>query len=230
MLLEQLRKDVCEANRDLQRYRLVLLTWGNVSGIDRTRGLVVIKPSGVPYGELTPESMVVLDLDGKVAEGNLRPSSDAPSHLVLYKAFTTIGGICHVHSTHATMFAQACRPIPCLGTTHADTFHGEVPVTRPLRKPEIESHYEASTGAVIVEKFARRDPLEMPAVLVAHHGPFTWGLTPAGAVLNSLILEEVARIALGTLALAPDAQPIPGPLLDKHYRRKHGPDAYYGQR
>lgn len=145
MLLEQLRKEVCAANCDLQRYWLTLLTWGNVSGIDRSRRLVVIKPSGVPYGELTPETMVVLDLDGKVAEGNLRPSSDAPSHLVLYKAFTRIGGICHVHSPRATMFAQACRPIPCLGTTHADTFHGEIPVTRPLRKPEIENDYEATS-------------------------------------------------------------------------------------
>jgi L-ribulose-5-phosphate 4-epimerase len=173
--------------------------------------------------------MVVLDMEGRVVEGNRRPSTDAPAHVVLYKGFPTIGGITHAHSPHAVMFAQACRPIPCLGTTHADHFRGEIPVTRPLRKPEIEGHYEANTGHVIVEKFTRRDPLEMPAVLVANHGPFTWGLTASGAVLNALVLEEVARMALGTLTLAPGMAAISPFLLDRHFLRKHGTDAYYGQ-
>jgi L-ribulose-5-phosphate 4-epimerase len=230
MLVEELRKDICEANRDLVRHKLVILTWGNVSGIDREKGLIVIKPSGLAYSELTPASMAVLDLAGKVVEGDLRPSSDAPTHVVLYNEFPTIGDITHTHSRYATVFAQACRPIPCLGTTHADHFRGEVPITRDLRKPEMDGHYEAATGSAIVEKFVRRDPLEMPAVLVAHHGPFTWGLTASGSVVNSIVLEEVARIALETLALAPNQPPISSYLLDRHFFRKHGPDAYYGQK
>jgi L-ribulose-5-phosphate 4-epimerase len=230
MLLESLRKSVCEANRDLERHGLVLLTWGNVSGIDREKGLVVIKPSGVPYADLTPENMVVMDLLGAKVEGTLNPSSDAPTHVVLYKEFQNIGGVVHTHSTHATEFAQAIRPIPCLGTTHADHFRGEIPVTRPLRKPEIEGTYERSTGLNIVERFLRLDPAEMPAVLVANHGPFTWGATPAAAVINSVVLEEVARMAAGTLRLAPSIAPLPNLLMDKHFLRKHGPNAYYGQK
>jgi L-ribulose-5-phosphate 4-epimerase len=230
MLLESLRKTVCDANKDLERHGLVLLTWGNVSGIDREQGLIVIKPSGVPYADLTPDNMVVLDLKGAVVEGPLNPSSDAPTHGVLYREFPSLGGIVHTHSTHATEFAQACRPIPCLGTTHADHFRGEIPVTRPLRKPEIEGQYERSTGFNIVERFLRLDPVEMPAVLVANHGPFTWGPTPAAAVINSVVLEAVARMAAGTLRLAPTLGPLPGLLLDKHFLRKHGPNASYGQK
>lgn len=230
MLLETLRRDVCEANRNLERHNLVVMTWGNVSGFDRTQRLMVIKPSGVPYAELTPENMVVVDEHGKPVEKGLQPSSDAPSHLVLYKAFPAIGGITHTHSTHATMFAQACRPIPCFGTTHADHFYGEVPVTRALRKREIEEGYERNTGVVIVEQFIRRDPATMPAALVAHHGPFTWGSTPRAAVENGVALEECARMALGSLQLAPTLSAIPDMLLDKHFLRKHGPTAYYGQR
>jgi L-ribulose-5-phosphate 4-epimerase len=230
MLLEQLRQEVCEANRDLDRQKLVLMTWGNVSGIDREKGLMVIKPSGVPYSKLTPDNMVVVDLAGSPIEKAMQPSSDAPTHLALYAAFPEIGGITHTHSTHATMFAQAGRPIPCLGTTHADHFYGEVPVTRTLRKREIEENYERNTGLVIVELFNRRDPLQMPAVLVAHHGPFTWGKTPMMSVQNSVALEEVARMAMGTLQLAPQHPPMPGILLDKHFLRKHGPGAYYGQK
>jgi len=230
MLLEPLRQEVCEANRDLERQKLVLMTWGNVSGIDREKGLMVIKPSGVPYSELSPKNMVVVDLEGNLVEPSLRPSSDAPTHLALYAAFQEIGGITHTHSTHATMFAQAVRPIPCFGTTHADHFYGEVPVTRTLRKREIEENYERNTGLVIVELFNRRDPLQMPAVLVAHHGPFTWGKTPMLSVHNSVALEEVARMAMGTQQLAPHAPPMPGILLDKHFLRKHGPGAYYGQK
>ncbi len=230
MLLEQLRKSVCEANKDLERHKLVRYTWGNVSGIDREKGLLVIKPSGVPYSDLTPENMVVTDMHGEVVEGHLRPSSDTPTHIVLYSEFPEIGGIAHTHSTHATMFAQACRPIPCLGTTHADHFRGEIPVTRTLRKPEIEGHYERSTGFVIVERFVRLDPADMPAVLVASHGPFTWGASPAAAVMTSAILEDVACLAAGTLQLAPNAAAVPAMLMDKHFLRQHGPGAYYGQR
>lgn len=229
MLLEDLRRDVCAANCDLDRHGLVLMTWGNVSGVDRGKGLMVIKPSGVPYAELTPEQMVVMDMEGTLVEGQLRPSSDAPTHLALYNVFRDIGGITHTHSTHATLFAQAGRPIPCFGTTHADHFRGEVPVTRALRKPELEGNYEHSTGLVILERFARLNPNEMPAVLVMHHGPFTWGVSPAASVVNSVALEEVARMAAGTLSLNPRQEPIPAALLDKHFLRKHGSGAYYGQ-
>lgn len=229
MLLEDLRREVCAANCDLEKHRLVLMTWGNVSGLDRDKGLMVIKPSGVAYAELTPAHMVVMDLAGKVVEGSLRPSSDAPTHLALYNVFRDIGGITHTHSRHATMFAQAGRPIPCFGTTHADHFRGEIPVTRALRKPELEGNYEHSTGMVIIERFARLNPGEMPAVLVMHHGPFTWGPSAAGSVVNSVALEEVARMAIGTLALNPKQEAIPTALQDKHFLRKHGSGAYYGQ-
>jgi L-ribulose-5-phosphate 4-epimerase len=230
MLLETLRVEVCAANKDLARHDLVKFTWGNVSGMDRGQGLVVIKPSGVPYDQLTPENMVVLDLQGKVVEGSLRPSSDAPTHVVLYTRFAAIGGVAHTHSPHATAFAQACRTLPCLGTTHADHFHGEIPVTRPLRRTEIERDYETFTGSVIADHFSRMDPLQMPAVLVANHGPFTWGRNAHDAVVNSVVLEEVARMALATLALNPNQPTISPHLLDKHFFRKHGPGATYGQK
>lgn len=229
MLLENLRREVCAANRDLERHRLVLMTWGNVSGIDRSQGLMVIKPSGVAYSDLTPDNMVVTDLTGKVVEGTLRPSSDAPTHLALYNVFREIGGITHTHSTHATMFAQAGRPIPCFGTTHADHFRGEIPITRGLRKPELEGNYEHATGLVIIERFTRLNPSEMPAVLVLNHGPFTWGPTPDASVVNSVALEAVARMAVGTLTLNPRQEAIPLALQDKHFLRKHGTGAYYGQ-
>ncbi|MBN1673324.1 MAG: L-ribulose-5-phosphate 4-epimerase [Kiritimatiellae bacterium] len=228
--MEELRREVYEANCSLDRHGLVTLTWGNVSGIDREAGLVVIKPSGVAYPELTPERLVVVDLDGHTVEGRLAPSSDLPTHLILYESFAGIGGVTHTHSPYATVFAQACRPIPCFGTTHADNFHGEVPVTRGMTREEVTAAYEANTGNVIVERFATLDPGELPAVLVANHGPFTWGTGPADSVENSVVLEEVARMAFGTLLLSPGQPPIARHLLDKHYLRKHGAGAYYGQR
>jgi L-ribulose-5-phosphate 4-epimerase len=207
----------------------VVFTWGNVSGIDREAGVVAIKPSGVSYEALTPESVVLLDLAGRVLEGDQRPSSDTPTHLELYRQFAGIGGICHTHSLYATMWAQAGRDIPCLGTTHADHFYGSVPVTDMMTPVEIERDYEENTGRVIVRRFADLDPLEMPAVLVANHGPFTWGSDPAASVRNAVVLEEVARMASGTLAINPQQKAIAQALLDKHYLRKHGRDAYYGQ-
>ena len=228
-MLEELRQQVWEANRALDAQALVKLTWGNVSGIDRAKGLVVIKPSGVPYSGLLPQDLVVLDLSGKVVEGTLRASSDYPTHLVLYQAFAAIGGVTHTHSAYATMFAQASRSIPCFGTTHADHFYGEIPLTRPMSRPEVEKDYEANTGKVIVERFEELDPLTMPGVLVVNHGPFTWGRTAGDSATNSVILEEVARMAWGTLALNPVIWPIEQHLLDKHFLRKHGPGAYYGQ-
>ena len=229
-MLRELRNEVCEANRALVTHRLVILTWGNVSGIDRQRGIVAIKPSGVEYDALRPQDIVLVDLDGKTLEGKLKPSSDTPTHLALYRAFAGIGGVTHTHSSCATAFAQARRGVPCFGTTHADHFFGEVPVTRLLRRGEVESDYEAETGAVIVERFKGLDPAHMPAVLVAGHGPFTWGKSAADSVKNSVALESVAEMALRTLALAPDAAPLPKYLLDKHFLRKHGPGAYYGQK
>lgn len=228
-MLENLRKEVLEANLEIARRGLALYTWGNVSGIDRSLGLVVMKPSGVPYDELTAESLVVLDLNGRVVEGNLAPSTDTPSHLVLYRAWEGIGGIVHTHSPYATAWAQACRELPCLGTTHADHFHGAVPVTSPLTDEEIESGYERATGESIVRRFEGLDPLAIPAVLCANHGPFAWGTTPAKAVYHNVVLEECAKIALWTLQLNPGSPPIKKALLDKHYLRKHGPGAYYGQ-
>jgi L-ribulose-5-phosphate 4-epimerase len=229
-MLEQLRKDVFRANQDLVRHGLVTLTWGNVSGVDRSSRNVVIKPSGVEYESMTPEDMVILDMDGKVVEGRLRPSSDAPTHILLYNSFPGIGGIVHSHSTYATMFAQACREIPCLGTTHADHFRGPVPVTRFITEKEVSRGYERETGKIIVERFEGISPTDTPAVLVAGHAPFAWGTSPADAVNNSLILERVAQMAFGALQLRPAITPIPEYIQEKHYQRKHGPKAYYGQK
>jgi L-ribulose-5-phosphate 4-epimerase len=228
-MYDELKAAVCEANRELKRQNLVIYSWGNVSGIDRAAGIVVIKPSGVPYDELTSDTMVIVDLEGKVVEGEFNPSSDTPTHLELYRAFETVGSICHTHSRHATMWAQACRSIPCFGTTHADYYFGEVPLTDSLAQSEITNEYEINTGRVIVRRFANLDPEQMPAVLVANHGPFTWGASPAQAVESAVTLEEVAAMAIGTLAISPYQSAINQNLLDKHYLRKHGEDAYYGQ-
>jgi len=229
-MLEELRESVCEANLELVRQGLVTLTWGNVSGIDRASGRMVIKPSGVAYDMLTPESMVVTDLDGRVVEGDYAPSSDTPTHLVLYKAFPNVGGIVHTHSACATAFAQASREIPCFGTTHADHFYGPVPVARMPTAQEVRDRYEHHIGELIAGRFRDLDPDAVPAVLAAGHGPFAWGPDPKKAVENAVALEAVARMAVTTLALCPDTAPLPEYLLEKHYGRKHGPDAYYGQR
>ncbi len=228
-MLEELKKSVCQANLDLVAHGLVILTWGNVSAIDRQSGLVVIKPSGVSYDNMKPEDMVVVDLEGNVVEGNLRPSSDTPTHLEIYKAFEQVGSVVHTHSTYATAWAQACRPIPNLGTTHADTFHQAVPCTDEMTKEQIESAYEAQTGVSIVERFKDMDPMHTPAVLVAHHGPFTWGKTAKEAVQNSVILEEVAKMTSVTVGLNADVE-MNENLIEKHYNRKHGKNAYYGQK
>ncbi len=230
-MLERLKEDVCRANLELPRRGVVLYTWGNVSGIDRERGLVVIKPSGVPYEGMTPDDMVVVDLTGRVVEGRLKPSSDTPTHLYLYRTFPAIGGVVHTHSTHAVVFAQAGRDIPALGTTHADYFYGPVPVSRPLTEAEVRGAYEANTGKVIAETFAERnlDPLAVPGVLVRNHGPFTWGKDPAEAVYHSVVLEEIAEMAWKTLLMNPAAS-LDAYVLEKHYQRKHGPHAYYGQK
>lgn len=220
---------MCQANVDLAACGLVTLTWGNVSGINAARDRVVIKPSGVPYQRLRPAEMVVVDLDGRVLEGDLRPSSDTPTHVLLYRYFAGIGGITHTHSRHATMFAQARREIPCLGTTHADHFFGPVPVTRPLTDEEVAANYEANTGSVILERFAELDPQAMPAVLVAGHAPFTWGKDATDSLKNAIALEAVAEMALGTRLLNPHAPRLENYVLNKHYQRKHGPHAYYGQ-
>jgi len=229
-MLKQLKEEVFQANIDLLRNHLVILTWGNVSGISRTDGYVVIKPSGVGYEVMKPADMVVVDFDGKIVEGKLRPSSDLPTHLRLYKNFSSIGGIAHAHSLYATMFAQACKDIPCFGTTHADHFSGPIPVTRFLTKKEVESKYEENTGTVILERFKSLDPDNMPAVLVGGHAPFAWGTNADDAMKNILILEHVAHMALGSLQLNPDLQQLPSFIQEKHFRRKHGPNAYYGQK
>jgi L-ribulose-5-phosphate 4-epimerase len=229
-MLEELKQQVWQANLELERTGLIKLTWGNVSGIDRKKGLFVIKPSGVAYQDLRVEHMVVVDLEGQVAEGTLNPSSDTPTHMFLYRSFPKIGGITHTHSIHATMFAQACKGIPCFGTTHADHFFGTVPITRPLSEDEVQADYELNTGKVIVEKFAKLDPVSMPAVLVANHGPFTWGKHAGDSVVNSIALETVAEMARGTLSLNNGASQILKYLLDKHYLRKHGQGATYGQK
>jgi len=229
-MYDSLKQQVYEANMALQKHGLVVFTWGNVSGIDRQQGVIAIKPSGVSYEKLTPESIVLLDLQGKVVAGDLRPSSDTPTHVELYRSFPGIGGICHTHSLYATMWAQAQREIPCFGTTHADYFYGPVPVTDPLTHEEIRGAYEVNTGRVIVRRFAQLDPLQMPAVLVANHGPFTWGRDPAQSVESAVVLEQVALMAYGTLLVNAKQDCISQALLDRHYLRKHGAGAYYGQR
>lgn len=229
-MLEELKLKVCEANLQLVREGLAIQTFGNVSGVDRASGNLVIKPSGVSYEVLKAEHMVVVSLNtGKVVEGDLRPSSDTPTHCVLYRAFEDIGGVVHTHSFFATAWAQARREIPALGTTHADYFYGPVPCTRLLTAKEIREDYETNTGRVIVERFKKLDPLQMPAVLVANHAPFVWGQTLDDAVHNAVALEYCARLASETLRLRPNSEPLPPALLDKHFLRKHGPSAYYGQ-
>ena len=228
-MLEDLRKAVCDANVELQKQKLVIYSWGNVSGIDRSNAVVAIKPSGVKYDELTPDKIVLLDLDGNIIEGTLKPSSDTPTHLELYGNFESIGGICHTHSPVATMWAQACKEIPCFGTTGADYFYGPIPVTDVMTEEQIQSDYELNTGKVIVRRFAGMDPVKTPAVLVANHGPFTWGNSAATALESMVVLEQTATIALGTITINPEQGPISKALLDKHYLRKHGKDAYYGQ-
>ena len=229
-MLESLKKIVYEANMELPKRGLVTYTWGNVSGIDREAGLVAIKPSGVAYDRMTAEDIVVVDLEGHAVEGRLRPSSDLPTHLALYRAFPSVGGIVHTHSPKAVAWAQARRGIPAFGTTHADHFHGAVPCTRELTPAEVADDYELNTGRVIEERFHDLDAEAFPGVLVAGHGPFTWGPTPRKAVENAVALEQIAAMALDTLRLDPDAEPAPSYVLDKHYFRKHGPGAYYGQK
>ena len=229
-MLEQLKQEVYEANLDLVKKGMVIYTWGNVSGIDRESGLVVIKPSGVDYGAMRPEDMVVVDLNGAVVEGRWRPSSDTPTHLALYQSFPAVGGITHTHSTFAVAFAQAGLPIPALGTTHADYFYGDIPCTRSLTAAEIQAAYEKNTGLVIAETFQGKDPLAVPGVLVKGHGPFTWGKNAAESVYHAVVLDKVAEMALHTLSLSPAAPRVPQHLLDKHYFRKYGANAYYGQK
>ena len=231
-MLEELKKAVYEANMELPRRGLVTYTWGNVSGIDREKGLVVIKPSGVDYDQLTPDHLVVLDLDGNVVEGNLNPSSDTKTHLELYKTFPDLGGIVHTHSPYAVSWAQAGRDIPAYGTTHADYFYGPIPCARHLTVDEVEEDYEKNTGKSIIETFQTRqlNPLHVPAVICHSHGPFTWGKSPAQAVYHAVVLEEVAKMALFTAQIDPAAPPAPQHIQDKHFMRKHGPNAYYGQK
>ncbi len=239
-MLEELKEKVCQANLDLVKHGLVIFTWGNVSAIDRESGLVVIKPSGVSYDDMKPSDMVVVDLEGNVVEGSLRPSSDTPTHIVLYKAFPEIGGVVHTHSTYATAWAQAGRDIPSLGTTHADYFYDDIPCTRDMKKKEVFGEYEKETGNVIVERFRNMNPMDTPAVLVKNHGPFAWGTDADNAVHNAVVLEEVARMAFlantlhlaGSIFMGPLETNKPSMnrhLIEKHYSRKHGPNAYYGQ-
>lgn len=229
-MLEELKVAVYEANMELPRKGLITYTWGNVSGIDRKKGLFVIKPSGVEYDKLQPEDMVVMDLNGNQVEGTLNPSSDTATHLELYKAFEEVGGIVHTHSPMATSWAQAGRAIPCYGTTHADYFYGEIPCARNLTDGEIEEDYEKNTGLVIIETFKGINPMHVPGVLCKNHGPFTWGSNAANAVHNAVVLEELAKMNLMTELLNPSVIPAPKSLQDKHFMRKHGPHAYYGQR
>jgi L-ribulose-5-phosphate 4-epimerase len=229
MLLKTLREEVVAANQDLVRQGVVVFTFGNVSGIARKDGLIAIKPSGVPYEELSAEQIVITDLTGKVVESNLRPSSDLPTHVELYRAFPNIGGVAHTHSEYGTAFAQAKRPIPCLGTTHADYFHGPIPVTAEMTAGEIGGAYEKATGEAIIRTFGDIDPDAVPGVLVASHAPFTWGRSEAEAVHNAVILEYIARMAAHTLGIDPAAGAISRALHDKHFLRKHGASAYYGQ-
>lgn len=229
-MLEQLKKEVLEANLMLPKYGLVTFTWGNVSGIDREKGLVVIKPSGVEYDNMTSDDMVVVSLEtGEVVEGKYKPSSDTPTHLELYRAFKDLGGIVHTHSRYATSFAQAGKGIVPFGTTHADYFYGEIPCTRAMTQKEISGEYEKETGTVIIESFKDSDPMSIPGVLVKSHGPFTWGKTPYEAVHNAVVLEEVALMNINTMIVNSDVSRMQQELLDKHYLRKHGKNAYYGQ-
>ncbi len=227
-MLEELKESVCQANLDLLKLGLVIFTWGNVSGIDRKRGLVVIKPSGVSYNDMKADDMVVIDMEGKLVEGELKPSMDTPTHLHLYREFNAPGGIVHTHSEWATSWAQARRSIPAYGTTHADYFYGEIPCTRSLTGAEVKEAYEHNTGVVIVETFKSLDPMAVPGVLVAQHGPFAWGKEPGDAVHNAKVMEELAKMAFRTESLG-NRSPIDSYLLDKHYFRKHGKDANYGQ-
>lgn len=231
-MLKKLKQAVYAANMELPRRGLVTYTWGNVSGIDREKGLVVIKPSGVEYEELTVDDLVVLDLEGNIVEGDLNPSSDTKTHLELYRAFPELGGVVHTHSPHAVAWAQAGRDIPCYGTTHADYFYGPVPCARSLTPQEVDEGYEMNTGKVIIETFQTRElnPVHVPAVICRNHGPFTWGKDAAQAVYHAVVLEEVARMAMYTLQVEHDIQPAPQHVQDKHFMRKHGPNAYYGQK
>ncbi len=228
-MLEKLKEEVYRQNMELPRHGLVTYTWGNVSGIDRESGLVVIKPSGVDYETMTPDDMVVVDLEGKVVEGHYRPSSDTPTHVELYKAFPELGGVVHTHSSWATSWAQAGRSIPCYGTTHADYFHGTIPCVRNLTKEEIDEAYEKNTGLSIVEAFEGKNPVYCPGCVCKNHGPFTWGKTPAEAVHNAVVLEEVAKMAARAEQINPDLKEAPQEMQDKHFYRKHGANAYYGQ-
>ena len=229
MTARELRQQVCEANLDLVRRGLVIESFGNASGVDRERGLVAIKPSGLPYDRLTPAALVLTDLDGRVVDGRLRPSSDLPTHLVIYRAFPSAGGVVHTHSRYATVWAQAGRDLPCLGTTHADYFPGAVPVTRPLTPAQVRGDYETETGVAIVRRFRRLDPAATTAVLVHGHGPFCWGANAGAAARTAFVLEELAAMAWATVALNPRVAPLADTLRRRHYGRKHGPGAYYGQ-
>jgi L-ribulose-5-phosphate 4-epimerase len=229
-MLDQLKKQVLEANQALMKNGLVSLTWGNVSGIERQKGIIIIKPSGIPFEALELSHLVAVDLDGKVVEGELRPSSDTPTHLKLYQAFPEIGGIAHSHSEYATIFAQACEAIPCLGTTHADHFFGSVPVTRFPTAKEVRDGYEENTGKIIVETIGSNPPMDIPGILVAGHGPFTWGIEASDSVDTALILEKIAKMALGSFSIQPNLNPLPDYICQKHFQRKHGSDAYYGQK
>lgn len=231
-MLEKLREEVYKANMELPEKGLVVYTWGNVSAVDREQGLVVIKPSGVEYDELSPSNLVIVDMNCNIVEGDLNPSSDTKTHVELYKAFPSVGGIVHTHSSHAVGWAQAGRDIPCYGTTHADYFYGSVPCTRNLTSEEVNSDYELNTGKVIAETFRERklDPIAVPGVICKSHGPFTWGKNAAQAVYHAVVLEELAKMALYTVTIDPNAEPAPDYVLDKHYLRKHGANAYYGQK
>lgn len=231
-MLEKLREEVYKANMELPEKGLVVYTWGNVSAVDREQGLVVIKPSGVEYDELSPSNLVIVDMNCNIVEGDLNPSSDTKTHVELYKAFPSVGGIVHTHSSHAVGWAQAGRDIPCYGTTHADYFYGSVPCTRNLTSEEVNSDYELNTGKVITETFRERklDPIAVPGVICKSHGPFTWGKNAAQAVYHAVVLEELAKMALYTVTIDPNAEPAPDYVLDKHYLRKHGANAYYGQK
>ena len=228
-MLEELKQQVYEANMLLPKHKLVTFTWGNVSGIDRENNYVVIKPSGVEYDELTPDDMVVVDFDQNVIEGKYRPSSDTATHIELYRAYPSLAGVVHTHSTWAVTFAQAGMSIPALGTTHADYFYGDIPCTRDLTAEEINLDYERNTGLVIIETIGDKDPMEVPGIVVKNHGPFAWGTSPANAVYNAVVLDKVAEMAHHTLTLNPRVKRAPQYLMDKHYFRKHGANAYYGQ-